>query len=607
MSYLVLARKWRPQTFEEVVGQQPVVRTLQNAIDRKRIPHAIIFSGVRGVGKTTLARLVTKALNCQEGPTKIPCNKCEHCIEITAGNALDINEIDGASNRGIQEIRELKENIRFFPTKSRYKIIIIDEVHMLTTEAFNALLKTLEEPPEHVFFMFATTELHKIPITILSRCQRYELQKVTSLELFEFFSKIAREEKVKISEWALNVIVREAGGSVRDGLSLLDQIFSFSGDEITNEDVIQVLGLVDSQVISSLAGAVLSGDLANGLKILDDVTSYGVDLKRLSNDLLYYFRALLICRISAEPEKLLDVPDQEFEQMRKTAAQYSVETLQLNFNLLLKGAEEMQYSSHPRLALEMALIRAAEAGNIVPVTQLLERLEGMQGQGSVAPVKSVPRPQVPIPTPAVKETAKKEAAPKTVEPVVPEEPIQPEIVEAAAEEKIEEKAKEPEKQVIEEPAEPQAVHEDVPQPATEESVPGSGTPPPTKEVRKHWDEFIEYVMDRKKWMAHTLRLCSNVRVEDMDLVLKFDDPSDCKMLQTKENIKFLTEFSQDFFQKEFKIVIKIRGADSNGVINEVGNGPQEERRALANDPLVQMATEVLGGRVVKIRTGPRSR
>jgi DNA polymerase-3 subunit gamma/tau len=608
MSYLVLARKWRPQTFEEVVGQQPVVRTLQNAIDRNRIPHAIIFSGVRGVGKTTLARLVAKALNCQEGPTKIPCNQCEHCKEITGGNAIDIHEIDGASNRGIQEIRELKENIRFFPTKSRYKIIIIDEVHMLTTEAFNALLKTLEEPPEHVFFMFATTELHKIPITILSRCQRYELQKVSSRELFEFFSKIAKEEKVKISDWSLDVIVREAGGSVRDGLSLLDQIFSFSGDEITDDDIIQVLGLVDSQVVSSMAGAVLAGDLASGLKILDEVTSYGVDLKRLTNDLLYYFRGLLICRISAEPDKLLDVPDHELEELRKTAAQYTVETLQLNFNLLLKGAEEMQYSSHPRLALEMALIRAAEARNVVPVTQLLERLEGFQRTGNVIPAKSSPRPQAPTPKPAVKEQVTNEAVPKTVLPQVSEIPVQQETAEEVKEE-TEEKVKETEKKVeaIEEPSVVQAVQKDASRQTTEESVTGPVAEPPTKEVRKNWDEFIEYVMDRKKWMAHTLRLCSNVRVENTDLILKFDDPSDCKMLQTKENLKFLTEFSQDFFQKEFKIVIKIRGADSNGVINEVGSGPQEERRALANDPLVQMATEVLGGRVVKIRTGPRSR
>jgi DNA polymerase-3 subunit gamma/tau len=267
----------------------------------------------------------------------------------------------------------------------------------------------------------------------------------------------------------------------------------------------------------------------------------------------------------------------------------------------------MQYSSHPRLALEMTLIRAAEAGNIVPVTQLLERLEGMQERGSIAPVKSVPGIQSPAPKPAVKEETKKETPPVTVQLEVPEEPVQQVKVDKVKEEKVKEAVAETEKQVIEEPAAQQAAQEDIPQKDIEERVAEPGTPPPTKEVRKHWDEFIEYVMDRKKWMAHTLRLCSNVRVEEKDLILKFDDPSDCKMLQSKENLKFLTEFSQDFFQKEFKIVIKIRGADSNGVINEVGNGPQEERRALANDPLVQMATEVLGGRVVKIRTGPRSR
>ena len=604
MSYLVLARKWRPQTFEQVVGQRPVVRTLQNAIERNRIPHAMIFSGVRGVGKTTLARLVAKALNCQDGPTKIPCNKCEHCVEITSGNAIDIHEIDGASNRGIQEIRELKENIRFFPTKSRYKIIIIDEVHMLTTEAFNALLKTLEEPPEHVFFMFATTELHKIPITILSRCQRYELQKVTSLELFEFFRKIAGEEQVKISDWALNVIVREAGGSVRDGLSLLDQIFSFSGDEISDEDVIQVLGLVDSQVVSSMAGAVLAGDLANGLKILEDVSSYGVDLKRLSNDLLYYFRALLICRISAEPEKLLDIPDQEFNELSKTAAQYSIETLQLHFNLLLKGAEEMQYSSHPRLVLEMTLIRAAEAGNIVPVTQLLEKLEGMQGTAIAAPEGNISRSQVP--RPAAKKVASKETGPQTEPPTIQDKPIQQkETVKAEVE--PEEKVIETKKKVNTRPVTSQPAPKVEPSKTVEEDGNGAAAESLTKEVRKNWDDFIEYVLDRKKWMAHTLRICSNVRVEGTDLVLKFDDPSDCKMLQTKENIKFLTEFSQDFFQKEFKICIKVRGTEVNGVINHDGSGPQEERRALANDPLVQMATEVLGGRVANIRTGPRSR
>jgi DNA polymerase-3 subunit gamma/tau len=596
MSYLVLARKWRPQTFEEVVGQQSVVRTLQNAIGRNRIPHAIIFSGVRGVGKTTLARLVAKALNCQEGPTKTPCNKCEHCEEIKAGNAIDIHEIDGASNRGIQEIRELKENIRFFPAKGRYKIIIIDEVHMLTTEAFNALLKTLEERPERVFFMFATTELHKIPITILSRCQRYELQKVSSRDLFTFFSNIAKEEEVNISDWALNIIVREAGGSVRDGLSLLDQIFSFGGDEITDEDVIQVLGLVDSQVVSSMAAAILNSDLANCFNILDETSSYGVDLKRLANDLLYYFRALLICRISDHPEKLLDIPDQEFAEMRKIASLHTAETLQLYFNMLLKGTEDMQYTAHPRLAFEMALIRSAEAGNVVPVAELVGRLEALQSGSAVVPIKKetdVSRSQPPKSDGKAKvksETIKKTAAAEVPEKSGPQK-------NDASEESI---VKEPLK---EEPVKTQTV----PQQKAEDGAGEDIVQPPTKEVRKNWDEFIEYVMDRKKWMAHTLRLCSSVREEGTDLNLKFDDPSDCKMLQTKENFKFLTEFSQDFFQKEFKIIIKVRGTDSEGVLDHDGVGPQEERRALANDPLVQMATEVLGGRVVNIRTGPRSR
>ena len=597
MSYLVLARKWRPQTFEEVVGQHAVVKTLQNAIDRNRVPHAMIFSGVRGVGKTTLARLVAKALNCQEGPTRIPCNKCDDCREITGGSAIDIHEIDGASNRGIQEIRELKENIRFFPTKSRYKIIIIDEVHMLTTEAFNALLKTLEEPPEHVFFMFATTELHKIPITILSRCQRYELQKVTARELAAFFRKIADQEKTEISDWAINVIVREAGGSVRDGLSLLDQIFSFGGEQIADEDVTQVLGLVDSRLLSALAGAVLTGSLSESLKILDDASSYGVDLKRLVNDLLYYFRALIICRISREPEKLVDLADQELDEMKTLAGQHSVETLQLYFNLLLKGAEEMRYSSHPRLMLEMALIKAAEADMVVPVAEILERLEGFQG-GRQAKADSRLQPQTAGSEPVRQEV--KKAAPEPPKPVAPT--VQEKKVKEDAEPlPIAEDVRQSVKKTTAKTAPPEHPKETKEQ----ESVPP--LQPPTKDVRKHWDEFIDYVMERKRWMANTLRICSAVREEDHNLVLKFDDPSEYKMLKMPENIKFLTEFSQDFFQKEFKIVMRARGGDSEDVNGQESNGPQEDRRALANDPLVQMATEVLGGRVVNIRTGPRSR
>jgi len=580
MSYLVLARKWRPQTFEEVVGQKPVVRTLQNALARNRVSHAMIFSGVRGVGKTTLARIMAKALNCKSGPARTPCNQCDSCIGIADGSAVDLHEIDGASNRGIQEIRELKENIKFFPTSSRYKIIIIDEVHMLTTEAFNALLKTLEEPPEHVFFMFATTELHKVPITILSRCQRYELARISSRELAEFFSKIARAEKVTISDRALSQIVREADGSVRDGLSLLDQIFSFAdasnaaGElEVTDDEVAQMLGLIDSRTVGSIAAALLEGNLATCLQLLDEAYGQGVDLKRFTGDLLSFLRSLLICKIAPDPAALIDFADQELAALQNMAAGYDVETLHNLFQLLLQGVEEMQYSKHPRLMLEMAFVKATQAGTIVPVAELLGRVDGLlqsEAGGKADAVQGFVQTQSAESTPVFASRQPK------ISTEMPNDPAQEQTG------------------TTERESAPPVTSQDV-----------HGIRAEKKNVRKSWNDFIDYVMERKKWMAHVLRLCSGVKEENNVLILKFDEKADCKMLQTPEHMKTFVEYAQDFFQQEFKIQIRVRGS---GDINNNGNPvPQEERRALARDPLVQMATDIFDGRVVNIRTGPRSR
>ncbi len=374
MSYLVLARKSRPQTFDEVVGQRPVVKTLQNSLRRGRVAHAILFSGVRGVGKTTLARLMAKAINCTGETESPPCNTCQSCREITAGSSFDLHEIDGASNRGIQEIRELKDKIRFLPTSSRCKIIIIDEVHMLTTEAFNALLKTLEEPPAHVYFMFATTELHKIPITILSRCQQYELKRVPASELSAHFQRLTLSEGFTIEPAALALIVREAEGSVRDGLSLLDQIFSFGEKQIRREDVVEVLGLVDREVLMRLTVGLLGGDRAAALLALDEIFAFGVDLRRFSTDLLTCFRNLILTRIEG-CESLLDLPEHEAALFKETARRYSLETLHMQLNLLMEAVEEIRYSVQPRLALETAFLKIIEAGNVVPVTTLLAHLE----------------------------------------------------------------------------------------------------------------------------------------------------------------------------------------------------------------------------------------
>ncbi|MFW5906693.1 MAG: DNA polymerase III subunit gamma/tau, partial [Desulfobia sp.] len=371
MSYLVLARKWRPQTFSDVVGQQAVIKTLQNGLRRGRVAHAMLFSGVRGTGKTTLARIMAKALNCREAEGERPCNACESCREISEGSSVDLNEIDGASNRGIDEIRELKENIRFYPVKNRYKIIIIDEVHMLTDAAFNALLKTLEEPPGHVYFMFATTEIQKVPTTILSRCQRYELKRVDFRELEGFFAGIAEQEGVSISEEALQMVVREADGSVRDGLSLLDQLFSFGGSEIGSEEVVQVLGLVDRRIFFRLAEHLLAGDLAQTLSLFDSTYSSGLDLRHFAFDLLDCFRQLMICSSCPDPGSILNVSDQDLSELKRLVRGREPQTLHNCFRILMKGVESLRYSSQPRMEMEMIFVGMVQAGEVVPASTLL--------------------------------------------------------------------------------------------------------------------------------------------------------------------------------------------------------------------------------------------
>ncbi|MEA1933448.1 MAG: DNA polymerase III subunit gamma/tau [Thermodesulfobacteriota bacterium] len=580
MSYLVLARKWRPKTFEEVVGQQPVVRTLKNAIKRNRVAHAMIFSGVRGVGKTTLARIMAKALNCRKETDNPPCNDCESCLEIMEGSSIDLHEIDGASNRGIQEIRELKVNIRFLPTKERFKIIIIDEVHMLTTEAFNALLKTLEEPPEHVYFMFATTELHKVPITILSRCQRYELKRILFSELFSFFKKISEQENVTISDKALKMIAREAAGSIRDGLSLLDQVFSFSDNDVTDNDVSQVLGLVDCQVIEDLAGALLAGDLEKSLKILGRSYSSGIDIKRFTNDLLTRFRAILICRTSGRPEDILgDMTDQELADIKKSAQSHTPLTLYHYYHSILKGMEEMQYSSHPRLVLEMTFIKAIQAGDVVPVSSIIERLDGLL-KGLDRETHEPAGPRVPV-----------------AEPIVPEKDVNSDSVYITPEKRMATPSSTMEEAEIKEPEKL----------STSEVKTASKVKPCKKNIQGHWADFIVYVKDRKHWMGVVLDLCSNAREEGLELILKYDDLSDCQVLKEQENFKLLTEFAQDFFQKEFIVRVCAHGS-CTGISNEKNeDSPQKARKTLQEDPLVQMTADIFNGRISDIRTGPRSR
>lgn len=597
-----------------------MVRTLQNGLTQGRVPHALIFSGVRGTGKTTLARIMAKALNCEQGPGAEPCNLCRSCRQITEGASVDLQEVDGASNRGIQEIRELKEKIRFMPTSSRYKIIIIDEVHMLTTEAFNALLKTLEEPPDHVYFMFATTELHKVPVTILSRCQRYELRRLGHAELAAHFNRLASQEGVHVEPEALDMIVREAGGSVRDGLSLLDQIFSYCGQEIRTSEVIEVLGLVSQQLIADLATALLAGDLSTVYTLLDKIYLHGADIKRFGNDLLSWFRGLIVCKVSKQPGDLLEVTEDELAILKKTAAAHTLETLSAVFNLLLEGLEKALLSQQPRLALELSFIRAVRFADVVPVTELIARFDQMLAgtplealpAGSPAEPSQKQQPQAPAPAQAAPRASSAGIDPPP--PVdrtpgklaQPEAPAEPESIQAVPQPPHSQGAA---------AAKPLAKIEPVQQvqsstAAMEKSAPPPGTALPAdgkKRIRQHWDAFLKYVHERQPWMAAALQLAASVERKGDELIIHFDDSADCTMLKQRNYVNSLVEFVLDFFQENLSIQFVVPGSNACAIDPANGLAPQQERRALTSDPLVLTALEVFTGQIGDIRIGPRYR
>ena len=384
MSYLVLARKYRPQAFDQVIEQVHITRTLTNAISSERVAHAILFSGPRGTGKTTVARILAKAMNCKQGPTPEPCNSCRSCNEITAGHAADVFEIDGASNNSVDQIRELRENIKYMPAHSPSKIYIIDEVHMLSTAAFNALLKTLEEPPSHVMFMFATTEPQKIPITILSRCQRYDFRRIGLDSLSSHMASLCRKEGFEISEESLGLIAREAGGSMRDALSLLDQLMTCAQGLVTHEQVLDILGVIDRKIIFDLASSILNADIPVVLDLLDDVYDRGHDMKKLYADLLEHFRNLLVVAMGNRVEKLVDLPSGELEQLVTQAKPLSAGILSHIFDMLFKAEPSIRLSPQPKLALEMTLIRLLQAKPALSIDVLIDKLDGLRQEVSAA-------------------------------------------------------------------------------------------------------------------------------------------------------------------------------------------------------------------------------
>jgi DNA polymerase-3 subunit gamma/tau len=563
MSYLVLARKWRPQSFEEVIGQRHITKTLQNAITSDRVAHAFLFAGARGVGKTSMARILAKALNCQEGPKPIPCNECDNCREISSGTSMDVLEIDGASNRGINEIRELRENVKYTPAKSTFKIFIIDEVHMLTQEAFNALLKTLEEPPPRVIFIFATTQPHKIPLTILSRCQRFDFKRIPVEETLQRLKEIVSQEGVEVSDKGLLFMARESKGSLRDAQSLLDQAIAFAGKKIRDEDVREVLGVIDSAMLLEISSAIAGGDTGKCLDIINNIHTYGHDMGRLCRELQEHFRDLMVVKIGGDPSQLTDLQGKEIDDLVAQAEKFSLEQIHRLFNILLKSEEEISRSSFPKVIMEVALVKMATLGQLVPLDQIMDRLKELESNLAAHPS------EVPI-----AEVGNEEGLDS--QPHIPP---------------------------------PTAEGEDAhPDPVTAEEM--AGETPQAVDLDEKWAKLLDHMRAHNPILGSFLGYGRLLHVDDEKIEIGFEKGSFyLEKMSEEEHRRQCEEVCRDFFQKELRLVFRdFAGEQSNaGGKKGKNQGPTDRERRLRKEamenPVIQDAVEIFDGTIEEIKTG----
>jgi len=577
MSYLVLARKWRPQLFEEVVGQRHITKTIQNAISQNRVSHAFLFTGARGVGKTSTARILAKALNCEQGPQINPCNQCTTCQEITHGTSLDVIEIDGASNRGIDEIRELRENVRYTPAKSRYKIYIIDEVHMLTREAFNALLKTLEEPPPHIIFIFATTEPHKIPETILSRCQRYDFKRIPLRLIVDSLRRIVEEEKISISQRGIFFIAQESEGSLRDAQSLLDQVISYGGKEIKDEDIMDVLGLIDRQIIYDTIEALIEKDPGRCVEIVEYVYQYGIDLQHFCRELLQYLRNLILIKVSQKPEALLEITEEEFEILKRQADSFQFEHLNYLFNILLKGEEEIAQSTFPRIMMEMTLIRMATTRPIVSIDEIIKRLERIEKRG-VYTNSSIISDSIEKKITNQELNFLNEKETTEVKSLKEESSIN---IESSLSLENDEKL---DYLINKEPSESKEVYKDI------------------------WKELVEYTKAKNPILGSFLSFGSLLKINDEKVELGFEkDSFHYDRILEKENKKQLESICKEYFKKDVKIIVsplELKEKNNNRIgrkekgLNH-GGLEMEKREKMKDDALVKEIVRIFDGKVIQ--------
>ena len=579
MSYQVIARRCRPETFEDVIGQPHATRTLQNAIRLGRIAHAYLFSGARGVGKTSVARIMAKALNCEKGPSPVPCNECSNCREIAHTNSVDVLEIDGASNRGIESIRELRETARYRPAKGRYKVYIIDEVHQLTAEAFNALLKILEEPPAHVIFIFATTEPHKIPATVLSRCQRFDFRRMSLELIVAQLKKIVSQEGAVFSESLLYAIAREADGSMRDSQSLLEQLLAFSGDELAESEILDILGVIDRRSVMRAAEAVISGNSLACLELTADIYRRGLDSRRFCQHLCDHFRNLLFVSFSPGGEAGIDLPKDEYEVLRVLAAKTTPESLHVYFQMLLHGEEDIRRSSMPKIVLEMLLLRMSRLPEIESLDVLLERLSSIEqsllrGRSSSDCILSESRPDFGAenrePEAQRGGRAKPSGGASDSVPFAPAGQDEPED------------------------STPEAFA------PADEVRPRPATPPPSaSKAVDDWPAFVRFLENHNPILWAKVSHCS-VKVSGESIEIEVPEIFE-NSTNGPEFVKSLDEASQAFFGGRFQWNRTQRPSARRPAAKPGNTAKASGAKRIAAHPAVQRAIEILGAELIEVK------
>lgn len=595
MDYQVSARKYRPSMFDDVIGQPHVVQMLVNAITAKRIAHAFLFSGTRGVGKTTVARLLAKALNCERGPTSTPCGTCPNCLEIAQGISVDVIEIDGASNTGVDDVRELRENVKFAPFRGHYRIYIIDEVHMLSNSAFNALLKTLEEPPPHVVFIFATTEIHKIPPTILSRCQHYSFRRISRAEIIQRLRYVAAQEGIGVEDRSLASLARASEGSMRDALSLLDQAVAFAGKTVRQSDLETLLGSVPQEHIRAMISAILAQDSSAAVRIIAQLLDQGHDLRVYCGDLVEHIRNLLVAVAvpsSQELEGLIELSKDDVRQIETDARVFTVEQLQELFRIFSQAEDALRLSAHPRFVLEVAAVRSTRL--LLPVPQAAS--PSPAAPDAPRPHVSHPEPQRGAPPPGQlpgkashnepSRAASEQAgqAGQTQEALPGAQPMKPAL----------------------QPAKPASPAGGIPPDNRQTTAPPAADPP----VRLDWEQILERVATAHPNIAPFLERGSLVAIEGHLVTIGYPHTASTALtrIQNEENLRLVTDVCAGLAGRPVRLRV-IALADGQGTGRSLAQiraaKERDQKEALLertrSHPLVKQTLDIFGAELVEVR------